>query len=181
MVKLSRKWMVPTVAGVALLCAGYAIYSTLSPVSEPTASAAGVPAGKAEPELPRIDLGRLESTRPTAELGKRDLFDFGVPPTVPTPPPPPPPTAEELAAAAPPVTAATPPPPPPLNIKYIGALEGKNGLKVAMFLSERKEVLTGQPGQLVANRFRIVRIGLESVDIQELGSEQTRRIPLKGN
>jgi hypothetical protein len=79
------------------------------------------------------------------------------------------------------VTLPTPPPPPPLNVKYIGALEDKRGLKVAMFLNERKEVLTGQPGQLVGNRFRVVRIGLESVDIQELGSEQTRRIPLKGN
>ena len=34
---------------------------------------------------------------------------------------------------------------------------------------------------MVANRFRIVKIGLESVDIQEVGSDQVRRIPLKGN
>ena len=49
-----------------------------------------------------------------------------------------------------------------------------------MFLTDKEEVLTGQAGQLVGNRFRIVRIGLESVDIQEVGSEQTRRIPLGG-
>ena len=50
-----------------------------------------------------------------------------------------------------------------------------------MLMTERKEVLTGQVGEMVANRFRIVQIGLESVDIQEVGSDQVRRIPLKGN
>jgi hypothetical protein len=182
MVKLERKWLAPALGVVALLGAGYLWYSGMSPVSPPAASAAGAAgAGRAEGDLPRIDLARLESPRPTAPLGKRDLFDFGVPPAPPEPPPPPP--SEDVARneVPPPVTLPTPPPPPPLNIKYIGALEDKRGLKVAMFLNERKEVLTGQPGQLVGNRFRVVRIGLESVDIQELGSEQTRRIPLKGN
>jgi len=71
-------------------------------------------------------------------------------------------------------------PPPPLNIKYIGAVE-RRGVKVAMLMTERSEVLTGQVGEVVGNRFRIVTIGLESVDIQEVGSDQVRRIPLKGN
>ena len=53
----------------------------------------------------------------------------------------------------------------------MGAIEDKRGLKVAVFLTDKEEVLTGQAGQLVGNRFRIVRIGLESVDIQEVGSE----------
>jgi hypothetical protein len=176
------KRLAPILAGIAVLAAGYAWYSRLSPVSQPAASAAGSGApGKAEGDLPRIDLARLEGPRPTAPLGKRDIFDFGVPPAPPEPPAPPPSEMEARNEPPPPVTVPTPPPPPPLNIKYIGALEDKRGLKVAMFLNERKEVLTGQPGQLVGNRFRVVRIGVESVDIQELGSEQTRRIPLKGN
>jgi hypothetical protein len=74
-----------------------------------------------------------------------------------------------------------PPPLPPLNIKYIGVLENKRGLKVAVLMTDRKEVLTGQVGEVVANRLKIVRIGIESVDVQEVGSEQVRRIPLKGN
>jgi hypothetical protein len=67
-----------------------------------------------------------------------------------------------------------------MNIKYIGAVERK-GVKVAMLMTDRNEVLTGQAGEMVGNRFRIVKIGLESVDVQEVGSEQVRRIPLKGN
>ncbi|HUG53606.1 MAG TPA: hypothetical protein VMR21_08390, partial [Vicinamibacteria bacterium] len=68
-----------------------------------------------------------------------------------------------------------------MNIRYIGAFEGRHGLKVAVLMTDRKEVLTGQAGEVVANRIKIVRIGLESVDVQELGSGQVRRIPLKGN
>jgi hypothetical protein len=180
MVKLERKWLLPALAGVALLAAAYVWYSPGGPGGPPRAG--GPAAGRTrEADVPGIDLARLESPRPATELGKRDLFDFGVPPTLPPPPPTPPPPEEAMEQALAPVTVPTPPPPPPLNIKYIGALEDKKGLKVAMFLNDRKEVLTGQPGDLVANRFRVVRIGIESVDIQELGSEQTRRIPLKGN
>jgi hypothetical protein len=140
---------------------------------------AGGPAG-VEPDVPRIDLGRLESPKAGTGAGQRDLFDFGAPPAppptlrpaVPTPPP-------ELVGPVVPIIP-TPTPLPPLSIRYVGVLEDKRGLKVAVFLTEREEVLTGQAGQLVGNRFRVVRIGLESVDIQEAGSDHTRRIPLGG-
>ena len=135
----------------------------------------------AEGELPRIGLDRLLKRTAGIEVGKRDIFDFGPPPPTPPPPPRPPtpvpstPSAEELAAAA---AAAA----PPINVKYIGSLaDDQRGLKVAVLLNERKEVLTGGVGDLVANRFRIVSIGLESVDFQDLGNNRVQRIPLKGN
>jgi len=70
---------------------------------------------------------------------------------------------------------------PPLKLTYIGSVENKAGVKVAVLLTDRREVLTGQAGQVVANRYRIARIGLESVDLEDVGSGQSRRIPLKGN
>ena len=70
---------------------------------------------------------------------------------------------------------------PPLNLKYIGSVENKAGVKVAVLLTDRREVLTGQAGQVVANRYRIARIGLESVDLEDVSSGQSRRIALKGN
>ena len=39
---------------------------------------------------------------------------------------------------------------------------------------DRREVLTGQAGQVVANRYRIARIGLESVDLGDVGSPASR-------
>lgn len=132
---------------------------------------------RAEPALPVIGFDRVAGAKGEPPAGTRDLFDFGVPP----PPPVPVTVATPVPVyTPPPVTVATPPPLPPLNIKYIGAVE-RRGVKVAMLMTDRNEVLTGQAGEIVGNRVRIVKIGLESVDIQEVGSDQVRRIPLKGN
>jgi hypothetical protein len=179
----------PAGAAVLLAVAGwYAVQATATATAPPDvrgAAPARGSAARAEAEVPRIDLARLDRARPATVAGQRDIFDFGArlppgggrtaPPTEVAPPPP------VDVAPPPPVTVATPPPLPPLNIKYIGVLENKRGLKVAVLMTDRKEVLTGQVGEVVANRLKIVRIGIESVDVQEVGSEQVRRIPLKGN
>jgi hypothetical protein len=165
-------------AVVAVAVVGWSLWRE-SPPPAAAVSAGEAPrsGGRREPDLPRIDLARLDRPRPTAGIGHRDLFDFA------TPPPPPPPHVSSVApiveATPAPVLAPTPPPLGPMNIKYIGAFEGRRGLKVAVLMTDRKEVLTAQAGQVVANRFRIVRIGVESVDVQEVGSEQVRRIPLR--
>ena len=181
MVKERRRWIVPGLALAAAASVGWVVLRDASPAVAPAASAAEASTGtvKRGPDLPRIDLARLDRPRPASGIGHRDLFDFATPP--PTPPPPIPSAAPIVEETPPPVTIPTPPPLPPLNIKYIGAFEGKKGLKVAVLMTDRKEVLTGQVGEVLANRYRIVKIGLESVDVQDVGSEQVRRIPLKGN
>jgi hypothetical protein len=155
---------------------------------EGEAAATPVPArargrGAGDAGLPRIGLDRLASPRPEAEAAGRDVFQFGRP----SPPPvsasqgAPPPV---FAATPLPAVAAAPPGPPaplPFAVRYVGTLESK-GAKVAILMSDdKKEILTGREGEVVANRLRIVRIGLESVDVQDVGSDRTRRIPLKGN
>jgi hypothetical protein len=165
---------------LALVLAG-SLYWTLSgggggtPVATRTAPRAV--RGTAETGVPRIGLDRLEAQAAAAGVGQRDIFDFGEAPEAPPPVAPPPSLAAGPAVAA----APTPAPPPPLNLKYIGAVENSQGLKVAVLMTDRKEVLTGRPGDLVANRYRIVQIGLESVDIQEVGTERVRRVPLRSN
>ncbi len=138
------------------------------------------PGGKAL-QLPRIGLSRLDAKVPPAPAGGTDVFQFGAPSTKMvargTPPP---------VEAAPPVTALpsvspTPPPVPVMNVKYIGTVGDKRGLKVAVLMTDRKEVLTGRAGEVVANRLKIVSIGLESVDVQDVGSDHVRRIPLRAN
>jgi len=132
----------------------------------------------ADAPLPRIGLDRLQKPHGGVEVGKRDIFDFGPPPPTP-PPPPPPPTPVPT-----PVVETTPGPPvlPPMGVKYIGSLaNNERGLKVAVLLNDRKEVLTGGVGEVVGNRFRIVSIGLESVDLEDLSNNRVQRIPLKGN
>ncbi len=142
-----------------------------------------------EAAWPRIDLERLARKSEEPLPPTRDLFQFGKPPA-----PAETPRSADAAAAAADAAAvvaqvpvdlgpATPPSPtlPPFGVKYVGTVE-QRGMRVAVLVSdERKEVLTGREGDIVANRLRIVKIGLESVDVQDLGSERVRRIPLKGN
>jgi hypothetical protein len=133
------------------------------------------------PPIPRIELARLSAERPDSGAGKRDLFRFGSAarpeddevPEVTVPVETPPPVYEPVAPPTPSV--------PPLNLKYLGSVENRAGVKVAVLLTDRKEVLTGQAGETVANRYRISRIGLESVDLEDMASGQSRRIPLRGN
>lgn len=140
------------------------------------------------PPVPRVDLARIDRPRPDVQAGRRDLFQFGAPVADER-------DVEEVEPVAPPVVI--PPPPlggaeggaavaaapslPPLNLKYIGSVESKAGVKVAVLLTDRREVLTGQAGQVVANRYRIARIGIESVDLEDVASGQSRRVPLRGN
>lgn len=131
--------------------------------------------------IPVIGLDRL-APRAEGRVGKRNLFEFApVAAVAPSASRTPDPAFVAVATPPPITTPPTPAPPPPLNVKYIGSVESKKGLKVAVFLTDRRELLTGQEGDLLANRMKVVRIGYESVDVQDVGSDHTRRIPLRGN
>lgn len=149
---------------------------------------AAAPAARARteplpPKIQRIGLARLSTERPDSGAGKRDLFQFGSAPRASDP--------DEGEAAVPAYTPPTPlplaptassqPSLPPLKLKYLGSVESRAGVKVAVLVTDRQEVLTGQAGETVANRYRIARIGLESVDLEDVASGQAQRLPLKGN
>ena len=185
----SRRWL-----GVALLLGAVllALYFRLRPPPSTTA-AGGRPRGRgaATSDLPVIDLARLSAPPPATKAGRRDLFGFGEAEpdededtpkgprgkpgaaTEPIPAPVMTPNPQTAPAAAPRLVAIT--------LKYIGTLEAQGGVKVAVLLTDRNEILYGQVGQQLANRFKILRIGLESVEIFDEGAGQSRRIPLKGN
>ncbi len=144
------------------------------------APAAASPVARAVSDVARIDLGRIESPPPASRAGNRDVFAYG---------------AERPAAGArgvpaqPLVTAPpmqllpvdpTPPPVPPLSVKFIGSVD-RGGAKVAVLMTDRKEILTARAGDVVANRLRVVKIGLESVDVQDVGGGAVRRLPLRAN
>ena len=177
----NRRALYGAVAGLALVLAAYtwshddraaAVSLSLSGLQRAPRTAS------ADTPLPRIGLDRLQKPHGGMEVGKRDIF--GPPP--PTPPPPPAPRTPVPTPAV--EVDLSPPPPslPPMSVEYIGSLaDNQRGLKVAVLLNDRKEVLTGGVGEVVGNRFRIVSIGLESVDVQDLGNNRVQRIPLKGN
>lgn len=126
--------------------------------------------------VPRIGLDRLKQDSEDLPVGDRDLFGYGAPPPTLAPPPTQP---SELVPTPDPVP--TPTPLPPLAVKYMGSVENGKGVKVALFVTDKKEVLAGQVGDTVMNRFRVMKIGFESVDVQQVGFDQVQRLPLKPN
>lgn len=134
-------------------------------------------------EVPVIGLDRLGRVPAASSRLERDVFRFGresradlfpVPTPViklePTPVPPPTPEV-----------VPTPTPWPTLNISLIGIVDNGSGGKIASFVKDGEMVLVGRAGQVLGNAFRVVRIGTESAEIEELGSGRARRLPLRSN
>ena len=175
--KLSpREIRLVAIAGVAL--AAVAILRLRSTPGAPALleTREAEPAGE---ELPRIDLARLDAPAGETKAGQRDIFEFGRPPVIePLPTPIPAPTAIVMTDLDP-----TPPPVaqlPALTVKFIGSIDNSRGVKVAVLLTDpQKEILTGQVGEVIANRYRISKIGLESVDLEDVTNGQTRRVALR--
>jgi hypothetical protein len=181
MVKAPRRSLVLIALTALALLVTLWLRGALAPAPTSARVAAAEPRA-AEAALPRIGLDRLSSPSPEPPSAERDVFHFGRP----SPSPAAAALPAQSAAAPAPVVEATPIAPttttlPPFGVKYIGSAE-RAGMRVAVLLSDdRKEILTGREGEVVANRLRIVRIGYESVEVQDVGSERVRRIPLKGN
>ncbi|SRR5581483_697820 len=118
------------------------------------------------------------------EGGSRNLFQFGSAPPPEAPkdagprvvPKTPEQVAKEQQAAAKP---SGPPPPPPINLKYYGysSVRGEN-VKRAFFL-DGEEILVAGEGELVKKRYRVVRIGINSVVMEDTESKHEETLPLQ--
>jgi hypothetical protein len=149
-------------------------------------------AGKAGPTsfeleaVEPIDLARVEKLKDavkTESESEDEGLDGSGPAAAPTPPVVSPPVAP-LASAAPLGPDGAPlagPSMPPMNLRYIGAVQVPDGAWVAALVTDRKELLTGKEGDVVANRFRIVKIGVESIDLLETASGHQRRVKIGGS
>jgi hypothetical protein len=177
---------------LALLAALLAIGALLwywSAGRRPAAASPSSRAGSAEQPLaiadvPRIGLDRLAQLRADDDKEPQDDDDSetvpggaargaAAPALHPTP----------QAVEASPVAAATPAEPalPPMNVRYIGAVEVRSGVWVASMLNDHKDLLTGKEGDIIGNRYRIVKIGIESIDLLETASGRQRRVRLGGS
>jgi hypothetical protein len=127
-----------------------------------TAASATGRSGQATPQRPAapdVRLEALDGTRPKPGGGDRNLFRFKPKAPPPSPPQrPPPPVA--------PVTTGPPPPPPvpPIPLKFIGTLE-RNGQKIAILSDATGHVSYGPEGATIDGRYRIIRIGAESIEL----------------
>jgi hypothetical protein len=131
--------------------------------------------GTVHPEELKVRLEALKEPRPEPGAAERNPFRF-------KPPPPPPVTPTPVYKPAPePVVPTVPavPPPPPIPLKYIALVEGKDVGKVAAF-SDCKRTFYGREGDIVDGRYRLVKIGMESVTMTHLDGRGQQTIRLSG-
>ncbi len=171
--------------GVLLVVAGVLVYTRLpSPTTEVTTPASNTPAatpratGQAGALPEALRLASLEPV-PEASLGSRDPFGFGVPPRPPAPPPPPPRPAPAPPAPEPPRPVG-PPPRPQIPVKFLGFAEepGKPGKVVS--LSVGGVVVLAREGDVVDGRYRLLKVGLESIVMAYLDGQGQQTIRQSG-
>lgn len=60
-----------------------------------------------------------------------------------------------------------PPPPPPIDLKFYGFASRKDGYK-RIFLSKGEDIFVAKEGDIVDRRYKIVHIGQNSVDVEDV-------------
>ncbi len=128
----------------------------------------------------RLDLlAKLEEV--TVQSGGRSLFEFAPSPlpakpeakvipkplVQPVPFPPPTPAAQEK------------PPAPPIPLKFYGYITpSRQGARRAFFL-DGDQILVGSEGDVLKQRYRVVKIGVNSVVIEDLEFKTEQTLPLE--
>ena len=126
---------------------------------------------------PDVHLEALERETAEPTAAARDLFRFK-----PKPPPPAPPAPPRPAA---PLTPAVngPPPPPPLPaipLKFLGTIS-QGGKTVAVLSDGVGSPAYGSEGAIVLGRYKILRIGVESIDMSYVDGRGRQTIRLSGS
>lgn len=168
-----RPWLLALLGVVVALFLLMKLWPSTPPVPAAAprtpAHAANGSGGTVNPEDLNVRLDALKEARPTPDEADRNPFRFQPkpPPLPPEPPPskvvtPPPSFVQPETPSGPP----PPPPPPPITIKFIGTVEGPStGGKVAAFSDPPacRRTFYAREGEIVDGRYRLVKIGVESV------------------
>lgn len=130
---------------------------------------------------PDVRLEALNVDRPKPVDAERNLFRFRQKPP-PAPPPVARPTAPTMTAPSAPIVPSGPPPPPAITLKFIGVVEpGAGKPKIAVLSDGQGPPLYGFEGGTVAGRYRILRIGIESIEMSYLDGRGRQTIRLTGS
>jgi hypothetical protein len=173
-------------AGAAVLLIAIAAWSMQRVTAPP--SGAIIPDGSARPNttrarskspIPEVDLKALEVERREPGASTRNPFRFK-----PKPAPPMPSAAmieQQQAAAAEAASEPVEPPPPRIPLKYIGDMsDPKHAGKRIAILSDSRGTYYGREGDVVEGRYRILRIGVESIELEYLDGRGRQTIRQTG-
>ena len=137
-------------------------------------AARNAPSGSAVTLDPRLRLDLLKLSEETeykgagrnifraeAEIPKEIVSAIKPGPKVPEPPPQP----------------TGPPPPPPINLKFVGFARG-TGEATKVFLTQGDDIFVAGEGDIVNRRYKVMRINANSVEIEDVLSNNRQTIPL---
>lgn len=135
---------------------------------------------------PSLRLDILEKLQKVTLSGSgRNLFEFGTAP--------PPPAAEKVQAAKvepkimpgpvpppPPEIKREPPKPqaPPIPLKFYGYISTPKGGQRRGFFLDGDDILVAGEGDTIKKRYKVVRIGLNNVEMEDLQFSQTQTLRL---
>ena len=146
------------------------------------AAAPAIPGETIDPAMLDVRLERLEEERPGFGRTERNPFRFQQRAALPIA------SGGARAGAAAvggPVAPLPPPegaPPPPITVRFIGFLDRQDGSKVAMFVdcTVGRRTSHAREGEIVDGRYRLVRIGLQSVVVEHLDGRGRTTLPQTG-
>lgn len=70
-----------------------------------------------------------------------------------------------------------PPPPPPITLKFFG-FASKPGQPKRVFLAEGQDVFIAGEGDIVDRRYKVLRIGTTSIELQDVLNNNRQSIPI---
>jgi hypothetical protein len=168
------------VLAVALLIAVFRFWpSAAAPGSVRSNARAGARrAGPSSVTAPDVHLQALNEARPQpVEEPQRDLFRFK-PKAAPARP------TRPAADATPAVSAPTQPAAPtlaPITMRFIGLVESSGSAQKIAILSDGRGIYEGREGDIIEGRYRILRIGVESLEMAYLDGRGRQTIRLSGS
>lgn len=151
-----------------------------------TARASGTSqASTGTPAAPSVRLAALSAEREEPGNGRRNPFLFERPAPVAVAPPPVPlqlPVPEDGTDAPGNVAqSAGPPPPPAITLKFIGVVQRGDGVTLAVLSpGEGMGPLYGREGDIIEGRYRLLRIGPDSLDLEYADGRGRQTLKLSG-
>lgn len=133
-------------------------------VRETAARAAAAPARASVAQDPTLRLDLLERVSKIQYTGtQRNIFQY---------------RAAALAEAGKSMAPPPPPPPPPIPLHFFGFATVPGEAK-KIFLANGEDTFVVAEGDVVQKRYRVVRIGVNTVDIEDLEAKRTQTLPLE--
>jgi hypothetical protein len=154
--------------------------STTAPTTTPARRATANRAAKVVEVVPPADvkLEALNTRRDAPNAGGRDPFRFRPAPVAPIAKRIPG-VQDDQVGAPPPRVPTGPPPPPPITLKFIGLVQTADGTRIAV-LSDGKLPIHGTEGTEILGRYKILKIGTESIEMAYLDGRGRQTIRLTG-